>query len=571
MSTVHFSHAQIVVHAQFTIEDMALIEKRREAATRLEFAYQLAFVKIAHRFPIRDPFEIEPNLITYISLQLNITSDVIVSYGLRVQTKTEHRQLIIDYLNLSRFGGEQIVELEQFLLIEAQRIEQVHALLQRAKQFLHQRHILFPSDDTLERIIITQRQKARDHIYRKINEQLSVGVKANLDALGASEENQVTPLYRIKQAAGSPTPKAVLRLVEQLEIIKDTRVLELDLSWLNNNYQRSLAQYARRLSAYQIRRLEDNRRYAVLICFLHQQYADLLDFLVEMHAKLMTNIYNRAENTVGKILKQRRKVIRQSLETFRMIGHLVLDDGIDNIRQSVFERINREQLTQQVADINGWLDGKQSEPFHQVTQRYSYLKQFAPSLLNVIELEPETDTDTALIEAIHTLQQLDRSKKRKLPDDTPLEFVPNKLKPFVINADGSINRRDWECALLTAVRDEIRNGNVAVKSSKRFGHFEHFFTHQQSWDSQRLAFFNRAGLPSDPEVVPEFLTNYLNTAYDRFLADLPDNHFANVDENGWILHSDATEQLDKASVQQLEVLRIWLSDHLRSIIITPKK
>ena len=565
MSSVYFSHAQIVAHTQFTDEDLNLIEKRREAITRLGFAYQLAFVKIAQRFPARDPFELEPNLLTYISLQLDIPSDMINAYGLRVQTKTEHRQVIMDYLNLSRFEEEQTTELEVFLFTEAHRLKQVHALLQRAKQFLHQHRILFPADDTLERIIVTQRQRARDHIYQRINEQLSAEMKVKLNGLVTSGENKVSALNHIKQAAGSPSPKAILRLIEQIEMIQVTGALELNLSWLNNNYQRSLAQYVRRLSAYRIQRLAEQRRYAVLICFLHQQHADLLDFLVEMHTKLMTNVYNRAENTIGKMLKQRRKVIRQSLETFRLMGKLLLDEDIEDIRLAVFERIDRVQLTQQVSEINAWLNGKQSEPFHQVTQRYSYLRQFAPALLDTIQLEPETDTDTALVEAIHTLQQLDRRKKRKLPDDAPIGFIPKKLKSFVINPDGSINRRDWECVLLTAVRDEIRNGNVAVKSSKRFGRFEYFFMHQQDWDTQCNAFFKRAGLPSDPLSVPDFLTQHLATAYDRFLATLPDNHFAHIDENGWLLNSDISEQLDKTSTQQLEVLRTWLSDHLRSI------
>lgn len=108
MPSVYFSHTQIVAHAQFSLEDLDLIEKRRDTATQLGFAYQLAFVKIAQRFPIRDPFEIEPNLLAYISLQLDIPEDVIDVYGLRVQTKTEHRQVIMDYLNLSRLGEDQI-------------------------------------------------------------------------------------------------------------------------------------------------------------------------------------------------------------------------------------------------------------------------------------------------------------------------------------------------------------------------------------------------------------------------------------------------------------------------------
>jgi hypothetical protein len=41
----------------------------------------------------------------------------------------------------------------------------------------------------------------------------------------------------------------MLKLAEKLEQIQATGVLALDLSWLNNNYQRFLTRYARRCSA----------------------------------------------------------------------------------------------------------------------------------------------------------------------------------------------------------------------------------------------------------------------------------------------------------------------------------
>ena len=52
--------------------------------------------------------------------------------------------------------------------------------------------------------------------------------------------------------------------------------------------------------------------------------------------------------------------------------------------------------------------------------------------------------------------------------------MPKKVRALV-EKDGIVSKRDWECALLTAVRDEIRIGNVAAQSSKRFGRFDNFF------------------------------------------------------------------------------------------------
>jgi AbrB family looped-hinge helix DNA binding protein len=53
-----------------------------------------------------------------------------------------------------------------------------------------------------------------------------------------------------------------------------------------------LARYARRCSADRLRDLQAEHRYGVLACFLWQVYRDTIDYLVDMHDKLMTGVYN---------------------------------------------------------------------------------------------------------------------------------------------------------------------------------------------------------------------------------------------------------------------------------------
>jgi hypothetical protein len=41
----------------------------------------------------------------------------------------------------------------------------------------------------------------------------------------------------------------------------------------------------------------------------------------------------------------------------------------------------------------------------------------------------------------------------------------------LVAADGEVSKAAWECALLNAVRDEIKAGNLYVQQSKRFGRY----------------------------------------------------------------------------------------------------
>ena len=387
-----------------------------------------------------------------------------------------------------------------------------------------------------------------------------------LDGLLETNDAYFTPIHILKQPPGRPSPAAILRLTAKLERIRETETLDIDLSWLNNNYQRSMARYVRHRSTNRLKRLKSERRYAVLVCFLHQLYADTIDFLIEMHDKLMTGVYSRAENNIAKEMNRRRRAINRSLSTFRTLGNIVLDDSIDDgqLRRILFQQIDKEYLSKQVSEVDKWLTDKHSHVFHQVTQRYSYLRQFAPSLLQAIELQSDTDTEPSVVKAVALLREMNQAGKRKLPEDAPLGFMPKKVRALV-EKDGFISKRDWECALLTAVRDEIRIGNVAAQSSKRFGRFDNFFISNERWAVQRETFYQRAGLPVNPVDVPAYLTARLNQAYDDFLASLPENTYAAIDNDGWVLSTDSAEKPDKETEKRLETLESWLSDNLRQI------
>ena len=80
MSAVRFSHEEIVREAKFSPEDMTEIKKRRRDHTCLGFAYQLAFVRLANRFPVQQPLEIVDELLTYVGVQLDVPTENIKAY-----------------------------------------------------------------------------------------------------------------------------------------------------------------------------------------------------------------------------------------------------------------------------------------------------------------------------------------------------------------------------------------------------------------------------------------------------------------------------------------------------------
>lgn len=556
----------IIQLATLSEQDRSMIQKCRGHHNRLGFAYQLMFIKIFNRFPRQVPLEIQPQILTFAVLQLGIKTELIRTYQKRQQTISDHQQQIRAYLNLASFDKNAMAQVSEFLFIEAQRIEHTSILLAKTEQFLKERRLLQPARDTLERLIVAQRQKARQFIYDKMLTHLTEAQCQQLDGLLKGDETRLSSLQRLKQPPAQPSPKALIALTKKLELIDAIGIIMLDINWLNNNYQRTLTKYVLRCSAKRLRDLQASHRYTALICFLKQLYLDTIDHIIDMHHKLMLKVYNRANMQMDEAVRKQRKHFKQGQILFHTLAGIILDNTIEDgkVREAIFNQVNRKTLEQHLSASQPWLTGKFSHLFRLIVERFSYLRQFSPALIAHLKFEAEGERATYLLKAIELLHELNWQQKRKLPDDAPIEFIPKKLKSLV-KPQGLLDKPAWECALLTSIRDEIKVGNLTVKDSKRFGHFDNFFIPYTQWEKERTTFFKRAVLPENPKDAKAYLTERLNQAFNKFLRTEPYNTYAKVENGKWVLSVDPAESLSAEEAKSLDILKAWLKKHMRSI------
>lgn len=556
----------IIQLATLTDSDRDLIQKCRRSHNRLGFSYQLMFVKVFNRFPSQEPLSIQQQILLFASMQVNISIDEIGIYQNRRQTISEHQEEIRIYLELFRFDQEAIDKVNHFLFEEAQRNEHMSILLAKVERFLKENKIFQPSQDTLKRLIITQRQQARHFIYEKVLFSLTDAHRTKLDDLLCVDATRLSKLHQLKQPPAYPSPKAFLALVSKLNIIQSFDIQRLDIDWLNNNYQRSLAKYVLRCSADRLKELQASFRYTALICFLKQLNWDTIDHIIDMHHKLILKVCNRAQNQLDEALHKQHRHFKQAQILLVAIANILLDDKVEdqNLRQVIFDSVSQEELANLTLSSQAWLSGKLSHVFHLVIERFSYLRQFSPALLASLEFEAIGDKASSLLEGIHLLNQLNQKQQRKLPQEVPIDFIPKNLLNFILSR-GELNKPAWECALLVSIRDEIRSGNLTVKGSKRFGSFDNFFMDAKKWEIIRSDFFKQAKLPENPKEARNHLIQRLNQSYDNFLIKLGGNKFAKIEQDQWVLSVDPAETLTETETLSLSTLKSWLSKHMRSI------
>lgn len=169
-----------------------------------------------------------------------------------------------------------------------------------------------------------------------------------------------------------------------------------------------------------------------------------------------------------------------------------------------------------------------------------------------------------MLRALEVLKALAPTRKRTLPENTPLECIPKRYLPFV-EQETQVNRKAYECAVITVLRDEIRRGNIWVKDSKRYTRLDDFFIANTEWDTLREAFFRKAGLPLQKDEVKPYLTKKLNGAYTEFLDGLPDNTYVRIEADGWSFGSDSGEDPEQDVEEKRQAFENWLGARLRTI------
>ena len=337
--------------------------------------------------------------------------------------------------------------LKRYIFEQSCRLEKTSALYSLVEQYLKDHKIIQPADSTLQRMIGEQRRSAREHIYEKTTNSLSRESRQRIDILLEVEEGKVSSLQKLKAVPRTPSSTALLELIDKLDQIAYTGVLDVDLSWLNNNYQRALTNYVQRCSVHQLREIIPPHRYAAITCFLYQTYRDTIDQIVDMYDKLINKVYSWAQDDLDEAIKRKRRSIQRVLDMFTTMGEILLDEGVSDecLRDIFFNRFSQAELTEGVEQSKEWTTGRNSHVFHGVVRRFTYLRQFSKSLIENLEFESSQGESsqlklTSLLDAVETLKEMNKSGKRSLPSEASVAFVPDKLRAFV-EINGELDKR----------------------------------------------------------------------------------------------------------------------------------
>ncbi|WP_264806715.1 Tn3 family transposase [Cytobacillus sp. NCCP-133] len=477
---------ELETYYTFSQFDLEIIKRHRRDHNRLGFAVQLCVL----RYPGWSLSDVEPipdYVIQYIARQIDANPDSFSLYAKRDPTKHEHMEEIRQVYGYQNFSASKYREVAQYLLSHALQNGNSMYLLRTAQEALRNRKTILPGMTTIERMVWETRRRAEERIFKTLTSSLAHWQKQKLDALiDPFSESRKTPLAWLRELPGQSSPEAFLKVIERLQYIRDLK-LPTNAHEVHPNRLLQLSRIGARYEPHSFRRFKDNKKYAILVAYLVTLSQDLIDQAIEIHDRQMMILQSKGRKTQEEMQRENGKAVNEKVVHFADIGAALIqarDEGLDPF--STFEKIMPwDQIVTSVEEAKKLARPMDYDYLDLLENRFSYLRKYTPTLIKSLEFR-STKAAEPLLNALKTLNEMNKSGKRKVPEGAPLDFVPKRWKKHVYDEEGTINRHYYEMAALTELRNHIRSGDVSVIGSRLHKDFEEYLVPKNEWKTTRL-------------------------------------------------------------------------------------
>ena len=408
-----------------------------------------------------------------LSEKLGIPVGELRRYGAREQTRTDHLRDVAAHLGWRQVDSPRWKDLEEFLFARAMEHDSPKLLFRQACEYLSSSRLVRPGVVNILERVAAARDRARDETWERLAPALTGHRRAELDRL--LEVDLVLGRTRLSWLGAGPvaaTPAAVNTELEKLAYLRGMDADTLDLSVLPAERRRFLAGLGRRLTAQNLARRDDDRRYPILLTLAAESAVDVLDEVLLLFDQALSGRESAARARMTEALAERARGGENRQALLDDILKIVLDPGVsdDQVGARLRGDVGHERMRA------AWEARRERLPRDHghlalMDASMAYLRQFVPDVLTAVKFAGGPGTD-GLLEAAAILAGLYAAKARKVPDGAPDSFVPARWAGYLETArkagDVTAFRHYWELCVLMALRDGLRSGDVHVPGSRRY-------------------------------------------------------------------------------------------------------
>ena len=505
--------------------------------------------------------------------------------GMRMPLITALRE----YLNIRTLDASGYKWLDQVADTAAETKHAVADIINvMLEELVHHRYEL-PAFSTLDRMAFRAREKSNNHYFTSVSKQLTPQTRAMIDGLLKTDSTEsVSAWHLLKREPKRPTNKETRNYIQHLRRLQDL-VDQLPKPDVPVPKLKQFRHLARALNAGEMAELKPNKRYALAVILIRAQHAQSLDDAADLFIRLMQNLENTARQNLLDFQQERVH------KTDMLVGQLrdILDayqiNGTDTQRVDAIG-------TTLVAGVDELLDecerhlayaGRNHLPF--LLQPY---KAVRAQLLNCIEIStPRASSEDLVMERMMMVLTKLRDNRSDvvslevlgLHESTDLHWLSTPWKKLVFikgeerGKVAAVNRRYFELAILLAIKDDLKSGDIFIKYGERFDDYREQLVDDATFAQEIDEYGTVTGIPTDPKMFVATLKAAMTERINEVDANFPENTHADIVDGRLILrkppHTEAsdmaakldtliTERLPSASIVDVLIdTERWLDLH----------
>ena len=517
-------HAELIRFFMLTPADEEFVRRFRDKRNVLGVAVQLCALPWLGFVP-EDVPAAPAAAVARLSERLGIPVGELSGYGAREQTRSDHLRDVAAYLGWHQVDRPRWKDLEEFLFARALEHDSPKLLFRLACEYLSSSRLVRPGVVLVLERVAAARKRARKETWQRLEPMLTGFLRAELDGMLVPDPLLGrTRLAWLGTGPTSSTPGAVKGELEKLAYLRGMDAHTLDLSVLPAERRRFLAGLGRRLTAQNLARRDDDRKYPILLTLAAQSAVDVLDEVLLLFDQALSGREAAARERLTEVLAERARGGEDRQALLDDILAIVLDPDVAD--DQVGGRLRRDvghQRMRTAHDARRERLPRDHGHLALMDASMSYLRQFVPDVLAAVGFAGGPGTDH-LLKAVGILARLHAARARKVPDGAPDSFVPARWAGYLEKAskDGNVvaYRHYWELCVLMALRDGLRSGDVHVPGARRYADPASFLLTPQQWGPRRLEYCHLVGKPATAADALALANDELHAALSDLEAQL---------------------------------------------------
>ncbi|MGO9236691.1 MAG: Tn3 family transposase [Methylocella sp.] len=471
---VSVNEANLIKHYTLSPDDLEKALAKRGARNQLGFALQLCLLRYPG-FGLRIDEPVPQDLLDYLAHQLSVRSEVFRDYSRRHQTRLDHAGELAEFFGLRAFTPGDFRAAVDIAAQAARGADKGAPIVTAILDGLRSAKIVLPSPETIERVGLAGRAKARKQAADALVVGLVPAQIAAIDALLTNDHNLGSSrLAWLRDMPESPSAGNMNELLERLAYV---RALELDANAANAIHGHRFQQMVREGAAAPAFLLSDygpRRRRAILVAQMLDLEVRLSDGALAMFDKLIGSLFARARKRQERRYQATTHDVARLMRLFdRTIGALTEAREQDaDLSAAIDEEIGWNELLEIKPEVEALANFAEEDPLVTATEKYMTLRKYAPAFLEAFEFMASGPKDP-MLRAIKILRKLNEKRRGDVPDAAPMPFANKKWKRLVTEM-GKPDRRLYETAVLTTLRDRLRSGDIWVAGTRNYQRFDDY-------------------------------------------------------------------------------------------------